>query len=190
MYFPIFFSFFLNLQFNNIIFFFLKKDRSRRYQEPGVAKGPQADSHRVEGNTGAAGREQGHRLLRQSHRSSMSPQPPTTQLPIYKSPPMAVLRSRSGERGEGEGAGEWENATGPYPQDHPSTAGSDPGQRKLHGRAQGTGKAFHHCPSQPAPCWTRDVQSHCKWLLSKHQPQGPGKRRVSVPYQTLTHGIW
>lgn len=42
-------------------------------------------------------------------------------------------------------------------------------------------------PNQPS--WTRDVQPHCKWLLSKHQPQGPGKRRVSVLCQTPTHGI-
>lgn len=127
-----------------------------------------------------------------SSRAAGPPCPPAPHhaLPIYKSPPMAVLRSRSGERGEGEGAGEWENATGPYPQHHPSTAGSDLGQRKLHGRARGTGKAFHHCLSQPAPCWTRDVQSHWKWLLSKLQPQDPGKWRVSVLCQTPTHGIW
>lgn len=41
-----------------------------------------------------------------------APQAPHHTLPIY-SPPMAVLRSRSGERGEREGAEEWENATGP-----------------------------------------------------------------------------
>lgn len=85
----------------------------------------------------------------------LCPPAPHHALPIYKSPPMAVLRPHSGERGEGEGAGEWENATGPYPQHHPSTAGSDPGRRKLRGRARGTGKAFHHCPAPTSPTLDR-----------------------------------
>lgn len=44
-------------------------------------------------------------------------------------------------------------------------------------------------PPQPPPGWTRDVQPQCRWLLSKHQPQDPG-RRVSGLCQTSTHGIW
>lgn len=33
------------------------------------------------------------------------------------------------------------------------------------------------------------MQSHCKWLLSKHQPQGPGKRKglCAVPDPSTWH---
>lgn len=96
-----FFFFFLNLRFNNIISFFLKKDKSRRYQEPGVAKGPQADPRRVEGNTEAAGREQGHRLLQQSRRSSVPPSPPPRTSYIQESPHGCAALSLWGARGRG-----------------------------------------------------------------------------------------
>lgn len=177
-----FFSFFfLNLQFNNIIFFFLKKDKSRRYQEPGLAKGPQADSRRVEGNTEAAGREQGHRLLRQSHGSSA----PHHALLYTRVPPWLCCALALGSEGKGkvQESGKMQRGpifnTIPALQDLTLARGSFMAQGRLSITAP---------PDQPSS--TRDVQPHCKWLLSKHQPQGPGKRRVSVLCQTPTHGIW
>lgn len=142
--FSIFFSFFKLTSLIILFFFFLKK-RQRRYRQLGIAKGPQADSRRVGGNTGAAGRDQGQWLLWQSRRSSVPPSSPKSPPPCtsyIQSPLMALLRSRPwGARGRGGGrrAG---NATGPNPGHHPSAAGYDPSWRRLRGRAGSTGKAL------------------------------------------------
>lgn len=96
-----FFFFFLNLQFNNIIFFFLKKDKSRRYQEPGVAKGPQADSRRVEGNTGAAGKGTRAPAAPAELWVLCAPPAPHHALPIYRVPPWPCCALAPGSEGKG-----------------------------------------------------------------------------------------
>lgn len=162
----------------------MQRGPRRTHTGQGETQGLQAGSE----GTGCSGRAAGPPSPPQSSQA-----PPRPTLPIYRVPPRPCCALAPGERGEGEGAGERGNATGPYPGHHPSAAGSEPGWRRLRGRAGGTGKAFHHRPPPPAPGWAGDVQPHCRWLPSKPQPQDPGRRRrrrrVSGLCQTPTHGI-